>query len=61
MTTPNVCGMPTDWWAFIDGRFKPLGICEDFDEADAKCPGTAWLVDRTELELIFQQISEELK
>jgi hypothetical protein len=60
-TTLNVSDMPQDWYAFCDDRIVPLGICEDFDEADSKAPGqTHWLFSRDSLKDFISQAQEQL-
>lgn len=62
MNSPNVSGMPQDWFAFADDKVVPLGICEDFDDADSKAPGqTHWLFSRDTLLEFVQQAQEALK
>ena len=62
---PNVSGMPTDWWAWTGDALIPLGVCEDFDEADERAGeiGTLanWIFSREALMGFVEQAQEELK
>ena len=65
MTTPNVAGMPQDYWAWgDDGALIPLGVCDDFDEAferaEVKCPTSHWVFDRCGLEELKSEILREI-
>ncbi len=65
-TELNIADMPTDWWAWDGENFYPLGICEDFDEADERdrkrcgLPGN-WLFSREALVDMKNKIEEELE
>ena len=63
-STANVSSMPTDWWTLHQYAFVPLGICDDFDDADEKAavkyPGNSWIVDRAELGDMRKEIQGEL-
>lgn len=57
----NVSDMPQDWFAFADDKIIPLGVCQDFDEADSKAPEqTHWLFSREALALFVAQAQEQL-
>ena len=65
MSTLNISGMPTDWWAWTGDALIPLGVCEDFDEADERAGeiGTLanWIFSREALMELARQTQEELK
>lgn len=65
MSEINVSSMPTDWWAWNGELLEPLGICEDFDDADeeaGKLPYPVnWIFSREALQELRDQIDEELK
>ena len=60
----NVSRIPTDWWAWTGDALIPLGICEDFDEADDRAGriGTLahWIFSRESLTEFVEQAQEEL-
>jgi hypothetical protein len=59
-----VADMPTDWWAFSYPKFFPLGICEGFDEAsdiaDEKYRDNCWIIDRSSLRDLREEMIVEL-
>ena len=60
----TVSSMPTDWWAWTGDQLIPLGICEDFDEADERASkiGTLahWIFSRESLDAFVKQAEREL-
>ena len=65
MSTLNVSDMPTDRWAWTGDALIPLGVCEDFDDADERASkiGTLahWIFSREALTEFVEQVQKELK
>ena len=65
MNTQNISDMPTDWWAWTGYELIPLGICEDFDEADERASKTGksahWIFSRVSLTTFVEQARKELE
>ena len=64
MNTQNISDMPTDWWAWTGDELIPLGICDDFDEADERAlkkgRPTTWIFSRESLNTFVEQARKEL-
>jgi len=60
----NPPGQKTAWWTLYEYKFTPLGVCENYVDADAKADekyvGNLWVIDHPSMQSMFAQISETL-